>query len=125
MKDVFGAHHQASFQPGEVSGAPGVGTRCHGARREQGGRMVNAAPTTEARRRFDRARRRRRGRCTSRPSADSLAYVKGGNVFLPTTDGPREFQVTTGGPGAPRACSAGPDDQPGVDDNDRVLLSGP
>ena len=30
-------------------------------------------------------------------SADSIAYVKGGDVWLTTTDGARQFQVTTGG----------------------------
>ncbi len=37
------------------------------------------------------------GSTAATASADSIAYVKGGDVFLTTTDGARQFQVTTGG----------------------------
>ena len=37
------------------------------------------------------------GAAASDASADSVAYVKGGDVFLSTSDGSRQFQVTTGG----------------------------
>jgi hypothetical protein len=35
--------------------------------------------------------------CAAPAAADSVAYIKGGDVFLTTTDGARQFQVTTGG----------------------------
>ena len=37
------------------------------------------------------------GSAAASASADSVAYVKGGDVYLSTTDGARQFQVTSGG----------------------------
>src|SRR5919107_2993512 len=48
-------------------------------------------------------------------AADSIAYIKDGNVWLSTTDGSRQFQVTSGG---------GYSDVTQADDGTMVALTG-